>query len=104
MVQQRWADLACRPPDRGRAVWEAAGSVIIAVPDREDAAFSDARQAKMPVRMERARSRRGAEPASEGPNPPVGSSSPMTRRITKPSAVPAEILPSKELLCACPEQ
>lgn len=107
MIQQRLAYLACRPPDCGKTVLEAAGSDI-AAPDREGLAFSDARQANMPVSIGRVRSRQRAEPASEGPKPPVGSSSLMNRRIATPCAVPGEslsgILPSKELLCAYPRQ
>ena len=107
MVQQRLAYLACGPPDHGKTVLEAATSVI-AAPDREDLAFSDARQANMLVRIGRARSRHGAGPACDGPTPPLRVSSLMNRRITKPSAVPAEslsgILPSKELPCASPRR
>ncbi|AOT04664.1 hypothetical protein ASPU41_16415 [Arthrobacter sp. U41] len=107
MVQQRLTYPGCRPPDYRKTVLEAAGSVI-AAPDQEGIAFSDARDANMLVSIGRARSRHGAEPAAEGPNPPVGVSSLMNRRITQPCAVSVEglsgILPSKELLCARPRQ
>lgn len=107
MVQQRLAYPGCRPPGYGKTVLEAAGSVI-AAPDRERMDSRDDRQAKMPVSVGRARSRCGAEPASEGPNTPLGTPSPMNTRITRPSAVPAErrsgILPSKGLVCAYPRQ
>lgn len=103
MVQQRRAYPACGPPGYRTTVVRVTGS-IIAAPDREGVAFSDVREANVPVNIGCGRPWHGAEPASEGANPPVRVSSLMNRGITKPCAAPAEslsgILSSKELLCA----
>ncbi|WP_346958310.1 hypothetical protein [uncultured Arthrobacter sp.] len=102
MVEQRLAYLVCRPPDDGKTVVEVASSVI-AAPDRDGMAFSDALETDMPVSVGLARSRHAAEPESEGTNPPVRAHSLINKKIVKPLAVRAErhsgMPPTEESLC-----
>ncbi|MET3948341.1 hypothetical protein ABIB49_003062 [Arthrobacter sp. UYCu512] len=102
MGHQRLAYLVCGPPDCGKTVLEAAGAVI-AAPDREGMAFSEC----FPGHV-RGHTARSFTLAGEGPKPPVGARSLIIKKMAKPLAVQAERLsgtpPTKELLCAYPQQ